>query len=641
MTIFTVVDVKCLVWGEADVTGMTQRVAVGDAVTVTAIPEPEGALWPQGRPTWSGDGWSGNGATASLDTSSPGVYPVTATCGNSKTATFVVVEVGSLRYDPGTGFVDVSGTTRYVAVGDQVMVTALPNPEGASWPAGRPYWSGSGWTLYGTTAMLDTATPGTYPVTASCGNSKTATFVVVGVKKIQMDTTGNGDWVDVDGDPTEVLLKGTKYTFKAIKDPENAASWPSGWPTWSSSWWNMSRTENGDQTVVTFTGQGDGNTLTATCGSSNRTVTMDSIVPQVKRMEMSTASGNSTGIDMLHAEEYWDSVGGGDNSACFIQGAPTQVGVSFYHAKPLSFATEVHIFANVDYFQEDMTGGDYRESVVTFPASSWATTFPIQSQGNTDTEVDFNTSVGMNWEYKVPTGTNAWYSTGSVSNLKYYVIWATPVAPQATPWYEVIQKATAWAVDQRSAAGAAGAVVGAVYGSGYVYASSGPYAGAPRYFDSSNGKFDLGNALLTWGTNTPRGVNCWDTAQMVAVFGNALGCNMQTFTMRRTGNPPPVFLLNYIKPIGLDWTNDPFGGGVPRSGFSCHWTAYLANIYDACLKLDNDSDPTAPGHSAILPIDFVFDAGTPTQFDDYRGKLVDPVHESSVGGGAVAPASVE
>ena len=65
-------------------------------------------------------------------------------------------------------------------------------------------------------------------------------------------------------------------------------------------------------------------------------------------------------------------------------------------------------------------------------------------------------------------------------------------------------------------------------------------------------------------------------------------------------------------------------------------------IHDACLQVDNDSDPTVSPHTAKQPVNMTYDAGTPaTPYDDYRGKLVDPGYELFVGSGTFAPADVK
>lgn len=65
-------------------------------------------------------------------------------------------------------------------------------------------------------------------------------------------------------------------------------------------------------------------------------------------------------------------------------------------------------------------------------------------------------------------------------------------------------------------------------------------------------------------------------------------------------------------------------------------------VYDSCLRVDNDADPTSSPHSGLLPKNMTFNAGTPgTSYDDYRGKLVDPGDETSVSGTLVSPYSVK
>jgi hypothetical protein len=192
------------------------------------------------------------------------------------------------------------------------------------------------------------------------------------------------------------------------------------------------------------------------------------------------------------------------------------------------------------------------------------------------------------------------------SDCILYVVLDTPKAPQAQPWKGVLDKACSWAWGESSVIPAVGEVVEGVYTSGYEYHDEG---GEVRYIDPADEKFTLDTCLGEWGDGDKdincwdtaqmvlgewgdgdKDINCWDTAQMVCIFSNALGCDLETYYMARSGNPPPVFLLNYIKPIGRSWTNDPFI--FPgRQGFQCHWTASTKvthKIHDACLQVDND-----------------------------------------------------
>jgi len=178
---------------------------------------------------------------------------------------------------------------------------------------------------------------------------------------------------------------------------------------------------------------------------------------------------------------------------------------------------------------------------------------------------------------------------------------------------------------------ASGDVTYGVYNSGYKYDN---VSGAAEYYDS--GDFELSDCLNEWGDSNVT-INCWDCAQMVAIFSNALGADLDTYRMDKGGYG---FLVNYISAIGRDWTNNPFGT-TPRTGFGCHWVGW-SQVYDSCLQVDNDDDPTSPGHSGLLPKNMTFNAGTPdTPYDDYRGKLVDPTDESAVTGTSYSPANVK
>ena len=118
-------------------------------------------------------------------------------------------------------------------------------------------------------------------------------------------------------------------------------------------------------------------------------------------------------------------------------------------------------------------------------------------------------------------------------------------------------------------------------------------------------------------------VNCTDVANMACIFGNALGVGSSIIKIEcgiTNGSTGTVvlfnYLLNYIKAIGCNWTNNPFNRN-PRSGFGFHRVASIGdNIYDPCLMVDDDSDPTQPPHTALLPKGM--------SYIQYTSKLIDP-----------------
>ena len=393
---------------------------------------------------------------------------------------------------------------------------------------------------------------------------------------------------------------------------------------------------------MTFDFHDDGRTLSAHCGNT-KTVTIDSIRPEFVRLHFISGEGG----EAYHVYDKTDSwqrdppyPADVNDPACFKMGCPTGVEVQFWHpTKTLTFATPVEVRGDVHWLDEYITGEDYGRDATTFRsgnqymvAGDGAAVF---SEATTVDYIDYDHNTDISWRYQVksPQGTDEWIDTGDSDNLVYYIILDQPQAPMTEPWVEVLEMATSWAEDEATPEGAVGIVTQEVYDSGFQYdnGEEGPYGGDARYHDA--GQFRLIACLDEWG-RADRDINCWDCAQMVAIFSNALGADLQTYYI--TGD----FYLNYIRPIGRSWTNGPFITGG-RDPFSCHWTAW-SDVYDACLQVDDDANPASPPHSGLLPKDMTFNAGTPgTPYDDYRGRLVDPADEAGVSGVAVAPVPVK
>lgn len=181
------------------------------AAWITSSPSPQGYC-NLNPPSWS---WSldgsppgqvyiqnGNLQDATLVSTfmSPGTYTVSATviatwtdsCGNKASASastgpipFTAVGVKNLQYNqPGTGYVDVSGTL-YVLVGSSVNFQAVPTPDGSSFPSNQPVWSGTsgasgtGPTTSVTFNTLSSSLSDYQTVTATCGNTYATASVTV------------------------------------------------------------------------------------------------------------------------------------------------------------------------------------------------------------------------------------------------------------------------------------------------------------------------------------------------------------------------------------------------------------------------------------------------------------------------------
>jgi hypothetical protein len=112
-------------------------------------------------------------------------------------------------------------------------------------------------------------------------------------------------------------------------------------------------------------------------------------------------------------------------------------------------------------------------------------------------------------------------------------------------------------------------------------------------------------------------VNCSDCATIVGSFANVLGCELWQSRMGWG------FDLNELLAIGSNVWQTACGW----SSFNYHevaWTAACTvndDVYDACLRVDGDNDPTAPPRVPLLPQHLRF--GNPGDLL-YRDRLASP-----------------
>jgi len=239
--------------------------------------------------------------------------------------------------------------------------------------------------------------------------------------------------------------------------------------------------------------------------------------------------------------------------------------------------------------------------------------------GNFETFELINTSidkagVGMRtttwrWQYKVGGGSWTDFAT---SRHRIYILLEMPHAPwQQTPyassntqllWTDVLDRACNWAIFATDREGAAAAITREVYALGNsVVTYDCPGGGATHY---AHPNFDCTGFLdrISGGGGNGQYVNCTDCATFVSTFANAVGCDLWQSRMGWS------FDLNPILAIGSGTWQTACSWG----GFYYHevpWkdqcTAADA-VYDACLQLDGDADPTSPPHVALLPTNIVF-----------------------------------
>lgn len=270
--------------------------------------------------------------------------------------------------------------------------------------------------------------------------------------------------------------------------------------------------------------------------------------------------------------------------------------------------------------------GEVRARTVQLPAGGTTgfETFELENVRLWDAGVGARTTT-WRWQYR-ERGGGSWNDLETTRHRIYSLLdvpagpWEqTPHAPSNTqlPWTEVLDRACVWAVLAQDRTEAATRVTRAIYDLGNsVIEYDCPNGGAPHY--SSGGSFDCTAFLdrLEGGTGNGQWVNCSDCATFVSTFANALGCDLWQSRMGWG------FDLNPLLAIGSGTWQTACGWG----SFSYHEVAWEGacteseEIYDACLQVDGDPDPTAPPHSALLPTDMTF--GSPG--NAYRSRLATP-----------------
>jgi hypothetical protein len=235
------------------------------------------------------------------------------------------------------------------------------------------------------------------------------------------------------------------------------------------------------------------------------------------------------------------------------------------------------------------------------------------------------------WQYR-HTGNDPWTDI-EITRHRIYTLLDLPTAPwQQTPyqpsniqlpWTDVLDYACRWALGAHDAIEAGGGVTRGVNGLGpNVVTYDCPGGGGSHY---SWGGFDCTAFIerLKGGVGNGYYVNCSDCATFVSTFANAVGCDLWQSRMGSS-----TFHLNPMLGIGSSvWQPCCHGIDSWSDQFSYHevaWTGACDSsefVYDACLQVDGDADPTTAPHTALLPIHLQF--GNPGDLL-YRDRLATP-----------------
>lgn len=240
------------------------------------------------------------------------------------------------------------------------------------------------------------------------------------------------------------------------------------------------------------------------------------------------------------------------------------------------------------------------------------------------------------WQYRFGPGLS--WQDFATSRHRIYVVLESPNGPWRQfpyalqnlqlPWTEVLDYACQWAEGTHTLDDAATSVTHAVNQLGPDVLRYGcEISAVTQYTDLVLSLFDCTSflELLRGGFGQGPYVNCTDCSTIVSTFSNALGCDLWQARM----GDGSIFELNPGLAIGRTEGWRPACGWL---GFSMHEVAWkwpcTANeeVYDACVMVDADPEPTRAPHTPLLPSGLRF--GNPGD-GQYRDRLATPAGRPS------------
>lgn len=278
--------------------------------------------------------------------------------------------------------------------------------------------------------------------------------------------------------------------------------------------------------------------------------------------------------------------------------------------------------------------GDIEPAEVSFDASGLSGLVPLSLNGSLQNVPVGAYSVRWIWQCR-HSPRDPWIDV-AVTNHTIYLTLGPPTPPWTQgpfspanltlPWLEVLDVACRWAAGAQTLDECADRITRTVNALGRTvvqYDCVGPGSallGSPHY-TVVPGIFDCTAFLerLRGGVGNGWYVNCADCAAIVATFANVLGCDLWESKM---GGVLP-FPLNPTRAIG----SSSWQSACAVGAYAVHEVAWKAQcregdeVYDACVELDGDSDPTRPPHTPLLPINMPFAIPGAA---GYRDRLVAP-----------------
>lgn len=228
--------------------------------------------------------------------------------------------------------------------------------------------------------------------------------------------------------------------------------------------------------------------------------------------------------------------------------------------------------------------------------------------------------VKWHWQYRQLSGP---WKNFDTSAHKIYTVLEVPKLPwkqspydpanDQLPWTEVMDYSCIWAAGSKDTDTAAAKVTERVNALGPSIIEYDCPGGGETQYAWPNFNCTEFLELLGGGLGLGKYVNCTDCATIVSTFANILGCDLWQSRMGYS------FALNEILAIGSSvWQTPCYGvmtkkGGKWGGSFGYHEVAWSGTcniddkVFDACLKVDGDSDPTGgPPHTPLLPTNMSF-----------------------------------
>jgi hypothetical protein len=208
--------------------------------------------------------------------------------------------------------------------------------------------------------------------------------------------------------------------------------------------------------------------------------------------------------------------------------------------------------------------------------------------------------VTLDWYARNSPGPSIPVAVGSASHRLYLVL-AKPTQPWVTetPWVEALKLACGWAAGATDIDAAAKRITERYYSCGVLQYDD--LKGETKY---GSVPYMLSEMLerLNGGPGLGSRVNCTDSANTVSTLANVLGGDLWQSRMGYS------FDLNPILAIGAPSTN-PW---PDWSSFNYHEIAWKGactvndRLFDGCLMVDGDDDPTKAPQTWLLPANMLF-----------------------------------